>query len=245
YINGNAVATNPNMTLHPSSLGNTNLNWIGKSQFSDPYLAATVDDFQIYGRALSAAEAGALVGQPGAGAVASYKFDEASGPTAIDSSGNGRDATIVSLVKPTVTCPGNVFLQKDLSTGSLVCWKDQQNFAPFIDNVPPNTAQYTQALRYYADSSEFPIMPVYTANQADQAADVACAACLHGSNNFSNINATLQARLYSTALRDYPSPYITPDMYRQLIQWLSWNEYINGDNRFPHNNEFFFNSNPV
>ncbi|HKE63555.1 MAG TPA: LamG-like jellyroll fold domain-containing protein [Micromonosporaceae bacterium] len=246
YLNGNPVATNSNMTLHPSNLGNTNQNWIGRSQFSDPFLPATVDDFQIYGRALSASEIGALAGgQAGAGDVASYKFDEDSGATALDSSGNGRDATIISLVKPTITCPGNVFLQRDLTTGNLVCWKDQQNFTPFIDNVPPDTPQYTQALRYYADSTEFPIMPVYTANQADQAADVACGACSHGSNNFSNINATLQARLYSTALRDYPSPYITPDMYRQMIEWLSWNEDINGDNRFPDNNEFFFNWNPT
>jgi hypothetical protein len=246
YLNGTAVATNPNMTLHPSNLGNTNQNWIGRSQYSDPYLNATVDDFQIYGRALSAADVGALAGgQPGAGDVASYKFDEDGGATALDSSGNGRDATIISLTRPTITCPGNVFLQRDLTTGNLVCWKDQQNFAPFIDGVPPDTAQYTQALRYYADAAEFPIMPIYTADQADQAADVACAACNHGSNNFSNINATLQARLYSTALRDYPSPYITPDMYRQLIEWLSWNEDINGDNRFPDNNEFFFNWNPT
>jgi len=247
YINGSAVATNTSMTAHPANLGNTNQNWIGRSQFGgDPYLNATVDDFQIYGHALSAADIGTLAGgQPGAGDVADYRFDEASGATALDSSGNGRDATIVSLVRPTVTCPGKVFLQKDLTTGNLVCWKDQQNFAPFIDGVPPDTDEYTSALRYYADSAQFPIMPVYTANQADQAADVACQACSQGSNNFSNINATLQARLYSSALRRYPSPYITPDMYRQLIEWLSWNEDINGDNRFPDNNEFFFNWNPV
>ena len=246
YVNGTPVATNPNMTLHPSNLGSTNQTWIGRSQYSDPYLAATVDDFQIYSRALSTTEVAALAGgTAGAGDVASYKFDEASGATAVDSSGSGHDATIISLTKPTITCPGQVFLQRDLTTGNLVCWKDQQNFAPFIDGVPPDTATYTQALRYYADKAEFPIMPVYTANQADQAADVACAACNHGSNNFSNINATLQARLYSTALRNYPSAYITPDMYRQLIEWLSWNEDINGDNRFPDNNEFFFNWNPT
>jgi hypothetical protein len=246
YINGTAVGSNPNMTLHPSDLGNTNQNWIGRSQYGDPYLNATVDDFQIYSRALSADEVGTLAGgSAGAGDVASYKFDEASGATAVDSSGSGRDATVVSLLRPTVTCPGKVFLQRDLTTGNLVCWKDQQNFAPFIDGVPPATPEYTQALRYYADKAEFPIMPIYTADQADQAANQACEACLHGSNNFSNINATLQARLYSTALRDYPSPYITPDMYRQLIEWLSWNEDINGDNRFPDNNEFFFNWDPV
>jgi hypothetical protein len=246
YVNGNPVATNTNMTLHPSNLGNTNQNWLGRSQFSDPYLNATVDDVHIYDHALSAADVQALAGgQQGAGNVAAYRFDEDGGATATDSSGNGKDATIVSLTKPTITCPGKVFLQKDLTTGNLVCWKDQQNFAPFIDGIPPNTDQYTQALRYYSDPDEFPLMPVYTANQADQAADAACEACQHGSNNFSNINATLQARLFSRALRDYPTQYITPHMYRRMIEWLSWNEYINGDNRFPDNNEFFFNWNPT
>jgi Concanavalin A-like lectin/glucanases superfamily/Alpha galactosidase C-terminal beta sandwich domain/HYR domain/Alpha galactosidase A len=95
YLNGKPVATNPNMTLHPSSLGNTNHNWIGQSQYADPFLSSTVDDFNIYNRALSPVEVSALAGQPGAGNVADYKFDEAGGATAIDSSGNGRDATII------------------------------------------------------------------------------------------------------------------------------------------------------
>jgi hypothetical protein len=98
WLNGVPVATNPNMTIRPTDLGATNQNWIGRSQFSaDPYLDATVDDFQIYDHALTAADIGVLAGgQPGAGNVASYKFDEDSGPTALDSSGNGRNATIVS-----------------------------------------------------------------------------------------------------------------------------------------------------
>jgi hypothetical protein len=102
YINGQPVATNNNMTLNPAALGATNNNWIGRSQFSaDPFLAATVDDFQIYDHALSAADIATLAsGQPGAGNVASYKFDEDSGETALDSSGNGHNATIIS--------PGNV-----------------------------------------------------------------------------------------------------------------------------------------
>ena len=138
-----------------------------------------------------------------------------------------------------------MFLQKDLTTGDLVCWKDQQNFAPFIDGVPPDTSQYTQALRYFADPNEFPLFPVYTADQADQAADVACSACSQGTNNFSNINETLQARLFSKAIRDYPSPYITPLMYRQMITWQAWNEYVNGNNQFPDNNEFYFDWDPT
>jgi hypothetical protein len=245
YVNGTPVGTNPNVTLRPSNLGNTNQNWIGRSQYGDPYLNSTVDDFHIYNSALSSSDVQALAGgQQGAGNVAAYRFDEAGGATATDSSGNGRDATIVSLTKPTITCPGKVFLQKDLTTGNQVCWKDQQNFAPFIDGIAPNTDEYKQALRYYADPGEFPIMPSYTANQADQAADQACEACLHGSNNFSNINATLQARLFAKALREYPSPYITPHMQRRMIEWLAWTQYIGGDNRFPDNNEFFFNWNP-
>jgi hypothetical protein len=99
YVNGQPVATNTNMTITPADLGNTTQNWIGRSQFiADPYLAATVDDFQIYDHALTAAEIAALAsGQPGAGNVASYKFDEASGATALDSSGNGHDGTIIGV----------------------------------------------------------------------------------------------------------------------------------------------------
>ena len=68
-MNGQPVATNDNMTLNPAALGDTDQDWIGRSQFSgDPYLAATVDDFQIYDHALSAADIAALAsGQPGAG----------------------------------------------------------------------------------------------------------------------------------------------------------------------------------
>jgi hypothetical protein len=99
YVNGQPVATNTNMPITPADLGDTNQNWIGHSQFiADPYLAATVDDFQIYDHALTAAEVTALAsGQPGAGNVADYKFDEASGATALDSSGNGRNGTITGV----------------------------------------------------------------------------------------------------------------------------------------------------
>jgi alpha-L-arabinofuranosidase len=96
YVNGVAVATNPNMTLSPSSLGATPNTWIGRSQYgADPLLNATVDDFQVYDRGLSATEVQSLTTSPGAGNVASYRFDEDGGPTAVDSSGNGRDGTVV------------------------------------------------------------------------------------------------------------------------------------------------------
>jgi DUF1680 family protein len=103
YLNGSPVATNTSMTLTPSSLGATANNWIGRSQFGDPLLGGAVDDLQIYSRALSAAEVQGLMSGPGGGDVASYKFDETSGTTAHDSSGNGRNATVFA---GTSTPPG-------------------------------------------------------------------------------------------------------------------------------------------
>jgi len=97
YVNGQAAGANTNMTLTPADLGVTTQNYIGKSQYNDPYLSGEVDDFNIYSTALSAAQIATLAGgQPGAGDIADYKFDETSGATVIDSSGNGENGTIVS-----------------------------------------------------------------------------------------------------------------------------------------------------
>jgi hypothetical protein len=118
YLNGTPVATNPNMTLHPSTLGNTNQNWIGRSQYPDPFLNATVDDFNIYDLALSPAEVAALAsGEPGAGDIADYEFNENGGATAIDSSGNGRNATIVS---PGTAATANTPLWQPLPDGPVI-----------------------------------------------------------------------------------------------------------------------------
>jgi hypothetical protein len=86
------------MTIHPSAFGQSTRNYIGKSQYSgDPALNATVDDFNIYNRALSAAEVAALAGaQVGNGNVVHYAFDEAGGATLVDSSGAGRTGTVVA-----------------------------------------------------------------------------------------------------------------------------------------------------
>ncbi|WP_204078396.1 LamG-like jellyroll fold domain-containing protein [Planotetraspora phitsanulokensis] len=98
YVNGQVAGTNTNLTLHPSNLGSTTQNWIGRSQYSgDPYLAAAVDDFNVYGRALTASEVSTLAtGQAGAGDVLHYTFDETAGTAVADSSGNGRNATVIA-----------------------------------------------------------------------------------------------------------------------------------------------------
>jgi hypothetical protein len=60
YVDGVPANTNLSMTLNPSSLGSTTQNYIGKSQWPDPNLTGSVDDFRIYSRALNATEVAAL-----------------------------------------------------------------------------------------------------------------------------------------------------------------------------------------
>ena len=96
YINGQAVATGT-ITTSPADLGDTTgRSYLGKSQYgSDPAFDGAIDDFALYGRALSAQDVVALAsGQPADGDVLHYAFDEAGGATVTDSSGNGRDGTV-------------------------------------------------------------------------------------------------------------------------------------------------------
>jgi hypothetical protein len=62
YVDGSNVASMSGFSLHPSSMGNTSNNWIGRSQLAvDPYFKGTFDEFRIYDSALSAAQIVALV----------------------------------------------------------------------------------------------------------------------------------------------------------------------------------------
>jgi len=60
YVNGSEVARNAAMSITPAALGSTTQNWIGRSQYADPYLDGAVDGFRVYSRALSASEVSAL-----------------------------------------------------------------------------------------------------------------------------------------------------------------------------------------
>jgi fibronectin type 3 domain-containing protein len=64
YVNGVAVGTNNAMTFNPSGMGSTTQNYLGKSQYPDPYFNGALDDFRIYGSALSASEVGILAAGP-------------------------------------------------------------------------------------------------------------------------------------------------------------------------------------
>ncbi|WDZ82750.1 beta-L-arabinofuranosidase domain-containing protein [Micromonospora cathayae] len=99
YVNGQPAGQNPAVTLTPASLGNPGNRWIGRSQYGDPYLDATVDEFHIFDRALSGPEVRSLLdsaaGTTGGGSIAWYRFEEPDGTTIVDASPNGRDGGIV------------------------------------------------------------------------------------------------------------------------------------------------------
>jgi endoglucanase len=56
YLDGVPVGTNSNLTLTPASLGTTDLNYIGKSQYAVPSLNGALAEFRIYHAALSREE---------------------------------------------------------------------------------------------------------------------------------------------------------------------------------------------
>src|SRR6185436_12283628 len=117
WLNGVAVGSNTNMTLTPSSLGNTNNNWIGRSQYGDPLLDGSVDNFHIFNVPLTQEQIQSLMTSPGGGNVVSYRFDEDRGNAVVDSSGNARDATVET---PLVgDRPGKSFKHRHVPTNFL------------------------------------------------------------------------------------------------------------------------------
>jgi hypothetical protein len=61
YVNGVLVAVSNAITISPLNLKPI-LNYIGRSQFSDPLFNGKIDDFRIYNYALSANEIGQIAG---------------------------------------------------------------------------------------------------------------------------------------------------------------------------------------
>jgi hypothetical protein len=131
----------------------------------------------------------------------------------------------------------NLFENRMASDGAFNPWKEINIYYPFAVGAVPNTTQYKQALRLFDDPAQYPIFPFYTADQADKAASGT------GSNNFSTINSTVQFRLLSSVLRNYPTSYLSADWYKKLLYWNAWAQYVNGNTAWPDANEFWANWN--
>jgi hypothetical protein len=53
YLDGEVVGSMADMTNSISGLGETTQNWLGRSQYEDPYFNGSMDEFRIYDRVLS------------------------------------------------------------------------------------------------------------------------------------------------------------------------------------------------
>jgi len=63
YLDGEVVAQNTSARFTPSDLGETDQNWLARSQYSaDPYFDGMLDDVRIYNRVLTADEISGLMG---------------------------------------------------------------------------------------------------------------------------------------------------------------------------------------
>ncbi|THV36989.1 Ig-like domain-containing protein [Glycomyces buryatensis] len=135
-----------------------------------------------------------------------------------------------------------LFEHVHVESGEHVPWKEINNYYPFSVGAVPNEEPYTDALRLFEDPEQYPLFPFYTANQADKAE--AAEAGFPGSNNFSQINSTVQFRLFSSVLRNYDQDAITAEDYKRLLYWNAWSTYIGGDVNWPDANEFWADWNP-
>ncbi|SDH01885.1 discoidin domain-containing protein [Nonomuraea jiangxiensis] len=172
------------------------------------------------------------------GALAAAQAYEAIGNTAKANEMRTLATQIQNAIVNVLWNPGRQLFEHRLkSTNEWVPWKEINNYYPFSVGAIPNTATYRQALRLYDDPAQYPIFPYYTANQVDKAA--AAAAGNPGSNNFSTINSTVQFRLYSKVLRDYPNEWMTATDYKKLLYWNAWAQYVGGNTQWPDANEFW------
>jgi uncharacterized protein len=170
YVNGAAVARNTAMTLTPAALGTPTNNWLGRSHyFADPVFAGAFDEFNVFSRALTAAEIMELQGSraaetsAGRGDLASYDFEETSGGTFADASGRGLTATL----RRTWGGPSH--------PGFLAAYPETQ----FIDLESRTSSDYTKVWAPYYTAHKIlrGVLDAYLATDDDRALDLASGMC--------------------------------------------------------------------
>ncbi|MDY0908607.1 Ig-like domain-containing protein [Microbacterium sp. CFBP9034] len=124
----------------------------------------------------------------------------------------------------------------------LIPAKESNLFDIYAEGLIPteDAGDYVDGLRFLRYGDNFPIFPFYTANQYDRAKFG-----IGGSNNFSNINFTVQYRAVREALRHYDpaGKYITPEYAARLLDWMAWSIYPGGDARVANQAEYYSNWN--
>jgi arabinan endo-1,5-alpha-L-arabinosidase len=93
YVDGVEAGGALGVAVTPARIGSGAGQWIGRSRFPDPYLAANIDDFRVYDRALGQPEIAALARDQGE--YTHYRFEEAAGVAIIDSSRLAKHGSLV------------------------------------------------------------------------------------------------------------------------------------------------------
>ncbi|QYX78800.1 beta-L-arabinofuranosidase domain-containing protein [Streptomyces akebiae] len=186
YVNGTAVAQSTSMTLNPSVLGTLTNNWLGRSNYpDDPVFAGAFDEFNVWSRALTAAEIASLQtneakkSSAGLGNLASYYFFATSGGTFDDASGRGLTATL----RRTWGGPSH--------PGFLAAYPETQ----FIDLETRTTADYTKVWAPYYTAHKIlkGLLDAYLATDDARALDLASGMCDWMYSRLSKLpDATLQ-----------------------------------------------------
>lgn len=125
----------------------------------------------------------------------------------------------------------------------LIPAKESNLYNIYSENLIPEDdwEQYVDGFRFLRYGDNFPIFPFYTADQYDRDKFE-----IGGSNNFSNINFTVQYRAIRAALRHYDpeNEYITEEYAQKLLDWMAWSVYPEGDLRAPNQAEYYSNWDP-
>jgi hypothetical protein len=130
------------------------------------------------------------------------------------------------------------------SARTLIPAKESNLYDVYAQDLIPfdQWQKYVDGFRFLTYGDNFPIFPFYTADQYDRSAYG-----IGGSNNFSNINFTVQYRGVRAALRHYDpqQKYITPAYAKRLLDWMAWSVYPGADMRVANQAEYYSNWNPT
>ncbi|WP_405622550.1 beta-L-arabinofuranosidase domain-containing protein [Streptomyces sp. NBC_00076] len=189
YVDGTAVARNTSMSVTPAALGALTNNWLGRSNYpADPVFAGAFDEFNVWSRALTAAEIGGLQDSraadvpTGPGDLASYAFDETEGSTFADASGRDLTATL----RRTWGAPSH--------PGFLAAYPETQ----FIQLESMTGPDYTKVWAPYYTAHKIlrGLLDAHTATDDARALDLASGMCDWMYSRLSKLPATTLQRMW-------------------------------------------------
>ena len=132
------------------------------------------------------------------------------------------------------------FLHKDVNSDALNPWKDITNFYPFtMGLVPTEDTAYREMLKLWTNPNDFVVWPAYIGDIQDSQA--AAAEGRHMSFNFAPCSIGVNLSFLAAAIKQYPSAYITPDLYKKQLYWGTWAGFVDGNTDYPDANEFWSN----